>query len=247
MQGALTRNEAPTGSRSLVQPCQAPQLQVALSDRAELLVLVHDADRRLCSFEGEFEDWGVVPPTNRLVAERDPTRGGRIKLRDPGGGLSPHPRRTRRRIWYDPPQQLRVELLDGEALIRVAVRNGAQWWRWDHRGGVTRGRHDPTNSDTLPGLLDPTLLAPARLLSTLRFEQISKGVRLGRRVFLARASPREPMTEGQLAFEFEFDAEYGTILHRAIFNHGKCVQRTEALDVRFGIAFHPKRFVFETQ
>lgn len=208
---------------------------------------MHDADRRLSSFEGEFEDWGVVPPTNVLLVDRDGAAGGRLRLRDQGRGLYPQPRRVRRRIWFESPQRLRIELLHDGTVVRVGVRDGTRWWRWDHHEGTTSGRHDPIENDTLPAFLDPTLLSPVRVLTALRFEAIGEGGRLERRVFLARAVPRDPVMEAQPAFEFEFDARYGTILRRAIVEHGKCVQRTEALEVHFDITVDPKRFVFEPQ
>lgn len=217
----------------------------ALSDCAQLLVLMHDADRRLSSLQGEFEDWGVVPPSNVLLVDRDEKAGGRIRLRTHGPGLYPQAKRSVRRIWFQSPWRVRVELLQDETVLRLGVRDGTRWWRWDRREGTSSGGHDPTKVDTVPALLDPTVLSPARLLSRLRFEKIGEGVRFDRRVLLARAVPRDPAMDGRLTFEFEFDAEFGTMVRRAIFQHGKRVQLTEAREVHFGIRVDPKRFIFE--
>jgi hypothetical protein len=68
---------------------------------------------------------------------------------------------------------------------------------------------------------------------------------LERPVVLARALPRDPARgEDQLVLEFEFDAEYGTMLRRAIFDHSKCLRLTEAVEVDFGVDVDPNRFVF---
>ena len=209
--------------------------------------MVHDADRRLTSFEGEFEDWGLLPPSNILSTERDDPSTRRPRFRVEGPGLYPRPTLVRRRIWFESSQRLRVEIIHDGTVIRFGVRHGAEWWRWDSDEGTSSGRHGTADTYTLPTLLAPTLLTPMRVLSTLSFAQIGVGVRLGRKVWRARAVSRDPAMNPERFLEFEFDAEYGTILRREIVDRGHSVQRTEAIEVHFGVNIDPGRFVFDPQ
>jgi hypothetical protein len=98
---------------------------------------------------------------------------------------------------------------------------------------------------TLPPLLSPPVLDVPRLLATMRFQPAGTGERAGRAVMCARALPRyQPPGRGKLSYEFEFDAEHGSLLRRANFEDGRCVWQREAREVLYGSEIKPGCFVF---
>ena len=217
-------------SRSPDDPVEDPA-----SALGDLLALLHDADRRVRSFEGELRDWVQPPPSNALVVDlRDKHKPG-AGARWRGAGPFPRASETRRRIWFERPDRMRVEILRGGQLLRLGVRDRETWWRWDRVRGVDTGRVAFVDGvPTAPPLLDLPLLAPVSLLAALRFEPAGAGERVGRKVLLARALPRTALTgSGELSFEFEFDLQYGTMLRRARFEDARCVSVTEALAACF--------------
>jgi hypothetical protein len=216
-----------------------------VSTVGDLLALLHDADRLLRTFEGELRDWVRPPPSNVLVVDRKDMPGAGVRWS--GAGPFPRASETRRRIWFEHPDRIRVEILRGGQLVRLGVRDRETWWRWARvRGSDTGIVAIVDGVQTAPPLLYPPLLAPASLLASLRFEPVGAGERVGREVVVARALPRAALPgSGELAFEFEFDSQHGTMLRRARFDKGRCVQVTEALAARFDGPIDPGRFEFE--
>jgi adenylyl-sulfate kinase len=206
-----------------------------MSELAGLLELLYGAHERVSCFRGEFRD---------LTHPRDGTRNGQSPARRSGPGL--YESETTRRIWFQRPDCLRVEVVRNDKLTRIGVRNGADWWRWDHADGAVTGsvvRLGP--SLALPPLLDPPLLDPRRLLLALRLESAGVGLRAGREVLRARAWQRQQRRSGdQSCYDLEFDSEHGTMLRHEVLQHGRVVQVTEALEVSFGCAINPDLFVF---
>jgi hypothetical protein len=153
---------------------------------------------------------------------------------------------TARRLWAQAPTKLRVELLDAGKLVLMGVRREAQWWRWDASGGAITGELGTSAAGPLlPPVLDPTLLNPVALLPAMRLEPAGFGMRAGRKVFLARAQARQPWrSRWTRRFEFEFDAEHGTLLRRATFEDGHCLEVTEAIHVRYNAQIKAENFVF---
>jgi hypothetical protein len=211
-----------------------------MSGVGDLLELLHDADLLIGRFEGEFRDWTQPSPSAVLVVQADGI--GHRGLRWAGAGPFPRASEGNRRVWFERPNRLRVELVQGRDLLRFGVRDESRWWLWDRVGGTHSGRL-LTEGGTwrCPPLLDPPLLSPARLVGWLRFESAGTGVRLGREVVLARARPRRT---GELSFEFEFDAQHGIVLHRAAYEKGRCMQVTDALTAKFSAEIDPEVFVF---
>jgi hypothetical protein len=213
-------------------------------DIGKLLVLLHDADRLLVSFTGVFRDLWRPSPSSSLIVEVDDRRG---KHRVRGGGPFPRAFEIRQRIWFKAPARMRVEITSGSQMVRLLVRDDANWWRWDRVRGTDRGSAaDRDGAQTLPPLLDPPMLSPARMLDSLRWKPGGAGMRLGRTILLARAEPRRPAAiPPQLSVEFEVDAEYGTVLRRAVFEKGTCIHLTEAIEVHFDPVIEPERFIFD--
>jgi hypothetical protein len=210
----------------------------------ELLVLLNDAHHELSGLEVTFRDWREPLPSFRLVVDGSNRRERRMRWMEPG----PWPTSTvlTRRLWFQPPGRLRVEIFDGSTLVWLGVRDGAQWWRWHEGNGAAF--HDAGASQVpapVPRLLDPTILRPARLIPALHLKPKGVGTRAGRAVVCAEATPRDPpQARGELSFELEFDAAQGTILRRAEFENGCCVQVTEAVEIKFGGDLSPQQFVF---
>lgn len=212
----------------------------------DLLELLHEADRLLETFEGEFRDWVDPAPSKGIVVDRDKTGDGRLRLRPVGGELFPRRWEALRRVWFERPQRFRVELYQGGQLVRFGVREGDVWSRWDREQGITTAEvGSPGRSRRVPPLLDPPLFSPAGLVGACRFTEVRADARLGRRVLVAQATQRDPASERtDISFEFEFDAGFGTILRRAAFEDARCTQLTEALQARFGVVIEPERFKF---
>ncbi len=211
-----------------------------MSSRAgALLELVDGAHERLATLVATFRDWSKPPASNEIVVER---HSDAARVRWLGAGPFPQPVVTTRSFLLQRPRRLRGQaMLHGEVL-GLGVRDGDQWWRWDRLDGASTGDASDVG---LPPLLDPALLDPIRLLATLRFEANGTGVRSGREVQLARAWPRDQSGfRGGLSYELEFDSEHATMLRRAMFQDGRCVKETEALEVRYGCEIDPARFVF---
>jgi hypothetical protein len=211
-----------------------------VSELGRLLECLHGAHDRVGTLQAEFRDWQSLPASSRVVADL----GGespRFRWRD--GGPWVQAAQTRRRLWLEEPGRLRVELFVGESLTRVGIRIGGLWWRWDRAQGVIKGEPAGAPRRRIPPLLDPPLLAPARLLGLIRLEPAGVGERAGRRVLLARAKLRESQrTPEELSFELEFDAENGTMLRMAAFEQERCVQLTEALMVCYDAPIDAAQF-----
>ncbi len=215
-----------------------------MRDLAKLLEVLYSAHERVAGLQAEFRDWSHPRPSYELVVDREKVGEGRPRWR----GAGPWPRETSRtrRMWFASPDRLRVEILRDHRLERLGVRDRSNWWRWDEFDGATASEAVLVGgASLLPPLLDPPLLDPVRLILTLRLEPAGLGVRADREVLLARAWPREPsLTGAVLSYEFEFDAEHGTMLRHAAVEDGWAVQVTEALQVRYGGEIDAERFVF---
>lgn len=209
----------------------------------DLLVLLHDADRLVASFTGEFRDWARPAPSNTLILDADQVPEYRLQWQ--GAGPLPQADERHRKVWFQQPDRLRVEVFRGGRVVRIGVRDDRDWWRWDLRQGTDRGTAPASDGQlTLPPLLDLAILFPARLVAMLRLEPAGAGVRLGREVLRARAHPRLPAAgKARVSVELEVDAEYGTLLRWAVFEDGNCVHVTEAVEARFGEAIAGDRFV----
>ena len=211
----------------------------------QLLELLHDAHASVRTFEIEYQDWGRPPPSNDvIVSYADP---GKPQVRWRGAGPWPKAALSTRRIWLQSPDLARVEIFTDQALVRLAVRNGSQWWRWDAEQGVIGGSAlpDPRGLPTLPAMLAMPMLDVRRLITAMWLEPAGVGERAGRRVLCARGRPRvQPPTSGPLHYELEFDAEHGSLLRRAEFDDGRCVWERLAAEVLYGADIDRECFVF---
>jgi hypothetical protein len=211
------------------------------SEVGSLLALLHDADTKVQAFEGEFRDWARPPASTALIAGT-PT-GQETRLRWQGAGPFPRRREHRRRVWFEPPSRLRVELLQEDELLQCGVCCDGQWWRWDKATGVQSGSASGAAGGTaLPQLLRIPLLTPVVLVPSFRFAPSGARSRLGRQVVVVDAVARNALTTGAPSFEFEFDATYGTGLRWATFSAGRCVGLTEAVAAQFDLAIDPRCF-----
>jgi hypothetical protein len=217
-----------------------------MSALGELLELLHDAHDGLSTFEVQYQDWGRPAPSNKLTVSYSET--GTPQLRWQGAGPWPTDALSTRRIWMRPPDNVRVEISAADELIRLAVRDGLQWWRWDNRQGVTNGSATltPRGFTRLPSLLAAPMIDVRQLMTTVRFEPAGSGERAGRKVIQARGRPRVvPPGRGPLSYEFEFDAEHGSLLRRAEFEDGECVWERRAVEVLYDAQIRGECFVFE--
>jgi hypothetical protein len=207
-----------------------------------LLELLHDAHERVRTLQAEYRDRAELPASSHPAVALDGDFIQRLRWRD--GAPWPRLMQTRRCLWFTHPDRLRVELLHGDALVRVGVRDGTSWWRWDKEQGEASGQLGALCG--LPPLLDLPLLTPARLLGQLRLTPTGAAKRAGRRVLCARATLRHPASPRNIAFELEFDAEHGTLLRRATLCDRRCLQLTEAVEVHYGGGIAADRFLPQT-
>ncbi len=217
-----------------------------MSALGQLLELLHDAHDDLSTFEVEYRDWGRTAPSNRLTVTYSET--GAPQARWQGAGPLPREALMARRIWVQPPDQIRVEISTGDELLRLAVRNGPQWWRWDAQQGVISGSvaPNPHGVATMPSLLSAPMIDVRQLITTVRFEPAGAGERAGRKVVHARGRPRvQPPGRRPLSYEFEFDAEHGSLLRRAEFEDGECMWERRAVAVLYDAQISADCFVFE--
>ena len=217
-----------------------------MSSLGQLLELLHDAHDGLSAFEVEYRDWGRPAPNNKLTVSYAETGAPRVRWQ--GAGPLPRDAVSTRRIWMRPPDQIRVEISVGDELRRFAIRNGRQWWRWDSEQGVTSGAAppNPRSSARMPSLLSAPMIDVRQLITTVRFEPAGGGERAGRAVVQARGLPRaQPPGRGALSYEFEFDAEHGSLLRRAEFEDEECVWERRAVVVLYDAQIRGECFVFE--
>jgi hypothetical protein len=216
-----------------------------MSELGTLLELLHDAHSGLNTLAAEYRDWYRPRPSLELYVDRSEL--GETNAHWRGAGPFPREMVASRRVWLMAPDSLRVEVLHGHELVRLGVRSGARWWRWDRDSGPISW--EPTSTDRAPRnpppLLTPPLLDPARLLGMLRFEALGFSTRAGRATLAAHAVRRHPHpTNPALHYEFEFDAEHGTVLHRAALDEGHVVSVTEAMTVAYEVPIGARLFDF---
>jgi hypothetical protein len=216
-----------------------------MSELGDLLEVICCAHEQVTTLVAEYREWGHRKPTRKLLVDYADTGEGRLRWR--GAGPWPQEIARTRRIWYSPPGRLRVELSRNNTLERLGVRDRVNWWRWDHVEGATAGNADLVAGALLfPPLLDPSLLTPVRLISTLHLESVGAHRRADREVLTARGRPRQaPSTRGILSYDLEFDAQHGTMLRHAAYEDGRLFQLTEALWIRYGSEINSDRFVFD--
>ena len=205
-----------------------------------LLTLLNDAPENLTTLEAEYRDWVQPVRDLSLALERSPTTEGpagtgRLYWRGPG----PFARsiEVRRKIWLVAPDRLKVQIMRNGRIVRLGVQDRNTWWRWDQRGGEATGDAGGTaDGSTLPPLLDPPLLTPARVLGWLRLKDVGTGLCAGRPVVTACGRPRtrSPSALRGLRYELEFDREYGIMLRSALYDDRQCIRLTEASDVTYG-------------
>jgi hypothetical protein len=218
-----------------------------MSQLAQLLQLLHDAPGSLDSLRAEYRDWFRPRATEELIVHRHAPEDGHPRVHWRGPGPFPPEIVSVTRISCRRPDLLRVEVFRGDRLIRFGVLNGGRWWRWDEGLGAEASRA-PASGVTgwwVPPLLAPPLLEPVMLLASLRVVPAGSGMRVGRRVLRARATPRGPAPfNRRLAYELEFDAEHGTVLRYAAFEDDELVRLTEAREIGYHVEIDPDWFMF---
>lgn len=217
-----------------------------MSELGEVLCLLHDAHQRTPALYLRITDWSQPSATPEILVDQGHGLTGGLQWA--GAGPWPEPTTRSRQMWAATPDRLRVEIRRGDAIVRLGVRDGARWWRWDETLGVSSGIADSggrARQPTLPALLDPLLLHPARFIGALRLQPVGRTSRAGRAAILVRGVPREPAaSRSQLAYELEFDAEHGTVLRRTVFDSGRRFQDSQVLHVAYDSDIDSTKFTF---
>lgn len=216
-----------------------------MSELGNLLELIHDAHASLRTLVAEYRDWMHVPMSLELSVEGSALGGNRLRWR--GGGPFSGATATTRRIWLQRPDCLRVEVHGNDRLLRLGVLNQTHWWLWDRdTGTVTSEEREKSDRAWVPPpLLDPPLLNPSRFLAHLRFQPAGRGEYDGRAVIRAKARLRDGVPAlPPLSYQFEFDANHGTVLRRSVRDGTQLLSVTEALSVVYEPKVAPERFEF---
>lgn len=148
-------------------------------------------------------------------------------------------------MWADGADCLRVEISRDGKLERLGIRNEAHWWRWLAGSGETRGTVSWVQGlPTVPPLLDPLVLEPARFIANFKFSSVTKAEQLGRPVLVANARPRRsaPENPGTIRYDFAFDAEFGFPLRVVTTDEEGPVLVIEATSIRYGDRLAPDLF-----
>lgn len=210
-----------------------------MSEIGSLLELLNNAHDDVGSVRLTTRDWSLPRRRSKILVDQ------RGQLRWEGRGPWPAPFSFEREIWFEAPDRLRVERRGVRSCDRLGIRNGTLWWCWVKDEGTATGdtrllRRGPR----LPRLLDPPLLAPARLVGMLKMTATGSGYHLGREVVRAVALPRVFGYRSEIHCDLAFDAEHGTLLRSETYDGHTCVQVTEVLAVSYGDAIPRERFTF---
>ena len=211
------------------------------SDTARLLELLYNAHQNVAAMFLEVRD--TVPREASMTLIAQTGNDGAMHMRWLGGGPDATPAVTTRRIWFEPPHRLRIDVLHGGHVVRKAIRDGTAWWRWDASDGETAG--DVVQGAALPPLLTPMLIHPVRLLQTMWFAVTGASVIAGRETLTAAATPRDGRDGGVERMEFEFDAEHGTPLRITNFDGDKLTSTTEVTAIDYSPSIDATAFAFE--
>jgi len=210
-----------------------------ISELGQLLELLYDAHRGVDAMFLEARDWSLPDQNDAVSVVADSV--GTVRIHWPAGaGLAATPVSFTRRVWFQPPDRIRVEVLRGDTVVRAGVRDGAGWWRWDQSEGESAG--DVTRGNALPQLLELPLLRPARVIQTMWLEVAGVGTRAERDVVIATGTPRDAGATQH--FDLEFDLENGTQLRTATFVGDECTGTTEVTSVNYSPTIHPHIFTF---
>lgn len=213
-----------------------------VTDLGQLLRLLYGAHRAVDAAFLEVRDWTKSEMGHVLIVQAG--ADGRRQLRWAAGNPWPEAAETYRRVWFDRSGRVRVEVIVGGRTVRVGVRDRTTWWRWDREEGEHAG--DVSQGASLPPLLDPPLLDPARILHTMWLDVDGVGVRAEREVVKAVGLPRAEQTRAGRRFEFEFDRQHGTPLYLATADDdGEYVSRTEVLSVDYDVELDAELFSFD--
>ena len=210
---------------------------------SELLEILHDSDLAFRTFIGEFTESSQPAPSMRIAIDR---HSGFTHTRWADGAMNPEAVQFRRRIWFEAPDHMRVELLRDQSVARLGVRRANHWWFWDRASGQTTGCVEGKAAKPLPPLLRPALLAPVGLISNFRLEVGGTGQRIGREVICARAVDRTKFVGRRaVVWQLEFDREFGVPLHRTRYEDGHPSYVATATNVSFDAAINAASFRFE--
>lgn len=212
-----------------------------MSDTTRLLELLYNAHRNVAAMFVEVRDTVAQESSMALIVQTG--SDGAVHMRWLGGGPAGTPAVTTRRIWFEPPHQLRIDVLHGGQLVRKAVRDGTAWWRWDPSDGESAG--DVLQGAALPPLLTPVLINPVRLLQTMWFAVTGAGVTAGRDTLAAAGAPRDGVDAGAEHLEFEFDAEHGTLLRITTFDGKELTSTTEVTAIDYSPSIDAADFAFQ--
>jgi adenylyl-sulfate kinase len=214
----------------------------AMADLSRLVELLYGAHRDVDGLFIEAQDRTTSDGNDVVIAQTNV--GGGVTFRWIGQGPNQSPAKTIRRLWLQHPDRVRAEVVQGEAVVRAAVRNGDAWWRWDRHDGESAGT--VSQGATLPAMLDAgVLVSPARLLATTWFEVTGVSNRGTRSIIAAKGTPRSTTGGGERHFEFEFDLEHGTPLYIATLDAGTITNVTETLSVEYEPTIDAEIFMFQ--
>ena len=167
-----------------------------MSDRADLLERLHEADGAWTSIRARYRLWQHVARSHEaFVAQAKQGRGSLMRFASRPGEAEPEELEEVASVWWRRQDHVRVEYVGGRQDGVYSVRVGERWWRWDASRGATSNLEDPELRSGV-GEEFRVLVEPAPLLGLLRFAVSGRAERGGRGVFLADAWPRQEEARG---------------------------------------------------
>jgi hypothetical protein len=229
-----------------------------MSDLAEILRLLHDAEKPFTTLSGRFRIWRHLERHDAAFRADALRRGGATGDLGPDCPSLPEQSETVLYLWRAMPDRARVEYRSGSRDGAYGVRVGRNWWSWDARSGTQTNEQDASlGSET--GRELAVVLDPPSLLSAFRFVPLRRAARAGRPVIVVEAHPRaEPSHErdrygrvrnglgtGADSYQLDIDAERGIVLASQAFVDREPFQVVEALEITFNEPLDETLFKFQ--
>jgi outer membrane lipoprotein-sorting protein len=222
-----------------------------MSERGDLLELLHRAHRSFDTVRVEAREWRHVRRTQEAYARQLRSAGHGDAHALPADDGAPEDWEVRVRACLERPNRVREER--GEAdRVTIAVSDGSRWWQvipeWSTSSDEGDGWATGQVGECLRHAVDPSSLATG-----LDLEPAGRAGRAGREAILVAANPRpgpygfqhDVLLGGADRHELAIDAERGFLLEAVSFLDDAPASLFEVLEIAFDEPLDPSLFTYE--